>query len=456
MPFIVSNIQWGPQFTAQADTGGLVSLINQHRENHGLQPLVEDQKLVNAACWMAKDLVENNSTSETDSKGRDLVARLSHFGVSNEWEGETIAYWLGENFSASGAFTAWKNSPGHNSIMLGENYERIGVGNAYSDKSGWRYVADFASGGATSVNNQCLANGPDTTPPPTINQPPNTATTTQQETIADVTLPSVFRAKGSKTTNLSKISDPSKVKKLTFDVVGKSRIVFADMVNLSSDKARDLFKKLNKYVNMTKLGVVELNSKALSMLAKKKASVYMFNLPFVSTPKILVNGQENYKVVSNVSYKKGKLSFKVSHFSKIEAIPTLEITEPQNGFAPQKSQITLEGSVSDPKATVTASLNGQNLGELKVAASSGEFSKGITLDAGKNIIVVTANSSFGPAQSVEVSGTYTPKGENFMRWVYVQIALVIILIVGLGGGSYYLYKRKNRNLAKPQKQTSEQ
>ncbi|MCH8821748.1 hypothetical protein IID23_04490, partial [Patescibacteria group bacterium] len=76
------------------------------------------------------------------------------------------------------------------------------------------------------------------------NQTTTTTTTASQETIKDVTLPSVFRAKGNKTTDLSKISDTKKVKKLTFDVVGKNRIVFTDTVNLSSDKARDLFKKL--------------------------------------------------------------------------------------------------------------------------------------------------------------------------------------------------------------------
>jgi hypothetical protein len=57
---------------------------------------------------------------------------------------------LGENIAAgmstaTDAFTAWKNSPGHNANMLGANYTAIGVGRAYVAGSsyGWYWTTDF-------------------------------------------------------------------------------------------------------------------------------------------------------------------------------------------------------------------------------------------------------------------------------------------------------------------------
>ena len=276
-----------------------------------------------------------------------------------------------------------------------------------------------------------------------------TTTTVQEETITDVALPSVFSAKGSKTTNLSKLSDTAKVKKLTFDVVGKNRIVFTDTVNLSSDKARDLFKKLDKYVKMSKVGVVEVNSKTLSMLAKKKATVFMFKLPFLDTPDILVNGKaDTKKIVSNIKYDKdkGTLTFSVKNFSKFEAVPKLEIIEPKNGFIAEQESITLRGKIGDLEASVSAQLNGQSLGNIKVATKSGEFSKDLNLKKGRNNIVVNAISSLGPPLEATVSGIFLPpietKGYTLGTTQMIGIGILILLLLTIVGAWWYYKKRK--------------
>lgn len=158
---------------AFGDIGGLVSLINSYRQANGLGVLVEDQNLANAACWHAADMGKNNYFDHTDSLGRAMVQRLNAFGVSGT-TGENI-YWTNASSAADNVFTGWKNSPGHNSIMLGASYSRIGIGMSYQNGK-WYWVADFANGAAISLNNQCgTATNPTPTPaakPPAPKPPP--------------------------------------------------------------------------------------------------------------------------------------------------------------------------------------------------------------------------------------------------------------------------------------------
>ena len=96
--------------------------------------------------------------------------------------------------------------------------------------------------------------------PSTDSSSSSTGTTTQttaasEETLNDVDLPKVFAKKGSKTTNLAKISNLKKVRSFTLDVAGKNMIVFNEPLDLSSDKLVAQFKKLDKYVKMVFLMV---------------------------------------------------------------------------------------------------------------------------------------------------------------------------------------------------------
>lgn len=280
----------------------------------------------------------------------------------------------------------------------------------------------------------------DSTDTATTTTPTTTTTEPEEKTIKDVVLPSVFRAKGSKSTNLSKISDPKKVKNFTIDVVGKNRVVFTDLVDLSSTKSPSLFKSLDKYVQMVSLGVVEVDTKTLSMLAKKRAAVSMFGLPFVATPKILVDGKvDSAGVVSNVKYAAGTLTFDVKNFSKFEAVPTLTINQPQTGFEVADPDITLTGKITDPAANVSAKLNNRSLGNLKVATSSGQFSGQLTLKEGNNTIQVSALSKFGPPLVATVSGVFTPK---VITAQMIVVAGLMLLVIALIGAWWYIRRRQ--------------
>jgi len=164
---------------ASADIGSLVSQINSYRQSNGLSTLNEDQNLTNAACWLAADL-DKNSFDHTDSQGRSMSQRLTDFGVSGS-TGENI-FWTTAGSSASYVLDGWKNSTGHNEIMLNPTYTRIGV--AMINTNGrWYWAADFANGSAISLTNQCgvVINPPP--PPPTQLSPPPTAVNPSAQTV---------------------------------------------------------------------------------------------------------------------------------------------------------------------------------------------------------------------------------------------------------------------------------
>ena len=271
----------------------------------------------------------------------------------------------------------------------------------------------------------------------------NTISVSTTLTIKDVSLPATFTQSGSTTTNLAAITDPANVPDLTVEVVGKNKISWTGPVNLSSADTANKFRQLDIYIKATTTGIVELDSKALPEL-NKKATITMFNLPFVSTPKVLVDGKADPKVVSNIKYSKGALTFNAAHFTKLEAAPTLEINEPKNGFTTSKADITLIGRITDPTATVSAKLNNQSLGNLKVATKSGEFSTKLRLTKGKNLIKVEAASKFGPPLVATVSGVFKPL--NLLPWLVGAGAVVALSILAAAG---YWYYKKRRFVGSP-------
>jgi uncharacterized protein YkwD len=77
------------------------------------------------------------------------LGRLAAFGY------DCAAYntWCGENLAAGPAtawetFDAWRNSPGHNDLLLKADFVTLGIGCAYNGDStyGWYWVIEL--GGA--------------------------------------------------------------------------------------------------------------------------------------------------------------------------------------------------------------------------------------------------------------------------------------------------------------------
>ena len=261
------------------------------------------------------------------------------------------------------------------------------------------------------------------------------------ETIKDVELPKIF-SQSKETTDLSKISDPAKVKNLTLGTK-KALIKFKESVDLSSNLVRDKFKKLDKYIHMDATGIVGLDSKALPVL-DKKAAVQMKGLPWLEQPRVLVDGKENNKIVSKISYSGGNLSFDVAGFSAFKAAPNVRIEEPVNNFETENGQIPLRGTVTDPTASVSARLNNKDLGKLKVATDSGKFTANLNLVEGVNNIVVNALSANGATASAKIAGIFTLPVREANN-LYVYLVLGIAALIALAVIIYYFVKLRKNN-----------
>jgi hypothetical protein len=166
--------------TLDSEEQAFVTLINNYRQQNGLQPLKISDKLESAAEWMSADMAMKNYFSHTDSLGRDPFQRMTAYGYTyNTYKGENIA--AGNN-TASATFTQWKNSSGHNANMLNTNYKVMGIARATAAGStyGWYWTNDFGGyddGGAPPT--------PDTTPPTvSITAPANGATVNGQLTVS--------------------------------------------------------------------------------------------------------------------------------------------------------------------------------------------------------------------------------------------------------------------------------
>jgi uncharacterized protein YkwD len=161
-----------------AQEAAFLALINDYRAQNGRTALMASPNLNRAAAWMATDMGAKQYFSHTDSLGRSPSTRAQNCGYPGG-AGENIAAGTAWD-TAQEAFTAWKNSPGHNSNMLNSSYRVIGIARVYTAGSpyGWYWVTDFGFVDDTGGS-------PTPTPSPTT-----TATTTSTPTATATPSPS--------------------------------------------------------------------------------------------------------------------------------------------------------------------------------------------------------------------------------------------------------------------------
>lgn len=103
----------------------------------------------------------------------------------------------------------------------------------------------------------------------------------------------------------------------------------------------------------------------------------------------------------------------VNHFTNFAitsaeiSAPQITITTPDNGAMVSVNSVTVEGTVSDPNATVTIALDSTSIGTVAVNSSTGVFMKTVTgLSSGSNIITIDAVNGVGRASTVTRTVTY--------------------------------------------------
>ncbi len=138
-----------------------LGLINNYRAQNGLGALSLSTNLNRSSTWLAVDMANKSYFSHTDSLGRSPSTRAMDCGYPSG-AGENIAAGTVWD-TAQEAFTAWRNSAGHNANMLNGSYTQIGIARYYGSGStyGWYWVTDFG------LVNDGTSGGGTTTPPPT-------------------------------------------------------------------------------------------------------------------------------------------------------------------------------------------------------------------------------------------------------------------------------------------------
>lgn len=114
----------------------IVALVNQERSLEDLHPLVEDNRLDNAARGHSEDMASNSYFSHTSQDGRTPWDRIAASEYDLGTGGENIAAGYS---TPEAAMNGWMTSSGHRSNILGSSYCDIGVGYGYDGTSAYRH-----------------------------------------------------------------------------------------------------------------------------------------------------------------------------------------------------------------------------------------------------------------------------------------------------------------------------
>jgi hypothetical protein len=181
---VIIVVAIAPSATRGADSEevALLNQINQYRAQQGLGKLVLSTKLTQAAYSHSSDMASKNYFAHDSLNGASFADRIKATGYSgNTYLGENIAAGIS---TGAQTFSMWKNSPGHNAIMLGKDYKAVGISRAYNANSTykWYWTADFGGIADTPVT----TNNPTTT---TSVKPTTTTTSTKPTTSTTAVCP---------------------------------------------------------------------------------------------------------------------------------------------------------------------------------------------------------------------------------------------------------------------------
>jgi uncharacterized protein YkwD len=102
------------------------------RADRDLHRLTRQRQLVIAARRYAGDMAQRDFFSHVSPEGGRLRDRLIAAGYVDErcsWHvGEVLAWRSGSDASAAWTVRAWMHSPPHRQILLGDDYDEIGIG----------------------------------------------------------------------------------------------------------------------------------------------------------------------------------------------------------------------------------------------------------------------------------------------------------------------------------------
>lgn len=111
-------------FFADVTRTALMNFVNQSREAKGLEPLIENEKLDQAAMLKAQDMVKNSYFAHQSPQGITPWYWFLQSGYNYKYAGENLAIGF---INSEEIFDAWYNSPSHKENMLNPNYKEFGT-----------------------------------------------------------------------------------------------------------------------------------------------------------------------------------------------------------------------------------------------------------------------------------------------------------------------------------------
>jgi uncharacterized protein YkwD len=114
--------------------------ISELRRRRGLSGLDRAPRLGVAARRYAADMAERDFFSHVSPEGgrlRDRIARTGYANGGCAWHvGEVLAWGTGRRATAQSTVRAWMKSPPHRRVLLGADFDDVGVGVAPGDPVG--------------------------------------------------------------------------------------------------------------------------------------------------------------------------------------------------------------------------------------------------------------------------------------------------------------------------------
>lgn len=114
----------GTSTSLTKDEQQILTLVNQARAQNNAKPLKIDFPLESVSRTKAQDMIDNKYFSHNSPKYGSPFDMMKNFGIKYLEAGENIA----GNQSATNAFNAWMNSPGHRKNILNPDFTDMGIG----------------------------------------------------------------------------------------------------------------------------------------------------------------------------------------------------------------------------------------------------------------------------------------------------------------------------------------
>lgn len=111
--------------TTQEFESQVVRLVNQIRQENGLQQLTANWELSRVARYKSQDMKDNRYFSHTSPTYGSPFQMIKAFGISYRTAGENIAKGYA---TPQAVVNGWMNSSGHRANILNPAYKQIGVG----------------------------------------------------------------------------------------------------------------------------------------------------------------------------------------------------------------------------------------------------------------------------------------------------------------------------------------